>query len=142
MDLSRVVIAHMGGKFFSCDMRRNVLYPETWGLNVDLPRALMDVGVNISIEFLNQSDRELEGDVNPTDWIKMAGLVELLRQGYSEQIVLGTDLCAKPMTRRFGGEGYCRLTGFVLPALTEHVGVSPYAVRKMMVDNPARILAY
>ncbi|MDR2650484.1 MAG: hypothetical protein LBB94_12325 [Clostridiales bacterium] len=142
MDLNRTVIAHMGGRFFPGDMRRNVLYPETWGLNVDLPKAVLDMGANISIEFLNQSDRELEGSVNPADWMKLAGLVELLRQGYGERIVLGTDLCAKPMARRFGGEGYCRLTSFALPALTGKMGVSPYAVRLMTEENPARILAY
>ncbi|MDR1765779.1 MAG: hypothetical protein LBR77_06780 [Lachnospiraceae bacterium] len=142
MDLSRTVIAHMGGKFFSCDMRNNVLFPENWKLNVDLPKRLMDTGVNISVEFINQSDMEAEGDVNPTDWMKMAGVVELLRQGYAGQIVLGTDLCAKAQTRRGGSEGYARLTRYVLPELRDRIGVSPYAIRKMMEDNPARILAY
>jgi phosphotriesterase-related protein len=142
MDFSRCVIAHQGGPMFPGDLKRLALCPECWALDLECAKALLDEGLNISIEFLNQSDRELCGSVNPPDWAKLAGLVELLRQGYAGQIVLGTDLCAKPMARRFGGEGYCRLTRFALPTLTGMLGVSPYAVRQMTELNPARILAY
>ncbi|MDL2218157.1 phosphotriesterase [Christensenellaceae bacterium OttesenSCG-928-M15] len=140
MDLSRTVIAHLGGSLFSSDMKYNILHPEDWKLKLDYAKTLMDAGLNISIEFLNQSDMEMEADVNPTDWMKMAGLVALIEQGYANQIVLGTDLCAKPMARRFGGEGYCRLTSFVLPALKNVAGVSSYAIRTIMEENPKRIL--
>ena len=71
----------------------------------------------------------------------MAGLVSLIREGYTRQLVLGTDTFVKILLRRFGGDGYCRLTSFVVPSL-ESVGVSAQEIRQITIDNPTRILAY
>lgn len=142
MNLERTVIAHAGGSFAVQDLRTLITNPKSWELKIDYAKELLSSGVNISVEFLNQSDREIEGQVNPTDWQKLAGVVALLKEGYAKQIVLGTDLCAKPMARRFGGEGYGRLIDFAIPALKNFAGVSSYAIRQMTIENPARILAY
>ncbi len=48
--------------------------------------------------------------VSESDWHRLAAVVELLKQGYGGQLVLGTDVFMKMLTRRGGGEGYCRLT--------------------------------
>lgn len=142
MNLERTVMAHVGGSFAVQDLRILITDPKSWELRLDYARELLSSGVNISVEFLNQSDREIEGQVNPTDWQKLAGVYAMLKEGYAKQIVLGTDLCAKPMARRFGGEGYGRLIDFAVPALKNFAGVSNYAIRQMTVENPAKILAY
>ena len=80
--------------------------------------------------------------VGPTpDWQRMAGLVKLIEEGHAPQLVVGTDTFVKLLLRRFGGDGYCRLTNFVAPTL-ESVGVPAETVRQITVENPARILAY
>jgi len=138
----RVVIAHNDGKFVSSELRKLILEPESWGLQLENARALLERGLNLSIDcFGHYWDAEALG-VGPTpDWQRMAGLVKLIQEGYARQLVLGTDTFIKFLLRRFGGDGYCRLTSFVVPSL-ESVGVSSQEIRQITVDNPARILAY
>lgn len=141
-DLSRAVIAHAAGSFCIQDLRLLALHPEMMKLNLDYTKELMDSGVNVSLEFSpGPVESEAHNSVSIPAWITLAGVIALLKQGYSHQIVLGTDTCAKVMTRRGGGEGYCRLTRFAIPKLKEF-GVSDYAIRMMTEKNPARILAY
>jgi phosphotriesterase-related protein len=71
----------------------------------------------------------------------MAGLVRLIQEGYARQLVVGTDTFIKLLLRRCGGDGYCRLTSFVVPLL-ESVDVSAEEIKQITVNNPARILAY
>ena len=133
VDLSRVVIAHAGGRFGPKDVKALALHPEMMKLSLDYSKELLDLGVNIGLEFYTSGDEP--------EWLLLAGVIALLRQGYSNQMVLGTDTCAKIMTRRGGGEGYCRLTCYAIPMLRK-LGVSDYDIRMMTERNPARILAY
>jgi phosphotriesterase-related protein len=138
----RVVIAHNDGNFVEHELRKLILDPESWGLQLDIARALLERGLNLSIDcFGHYWDAEVLG-VGPTpDWQRMAGLVKLIQEGHARQLVLGTDTFVKILLRRFGGDGYCRLTNFVVPSL-ESVDVSAEEIQQITVDNPARILAY
>lgn len=138
----KIVIAHMETTV-KRPMKEMILYPENWGLDLDVAKKVLDKGANFSVEFLS-GDIGLEalGTAPIPDWMKMAGIVRLIQQGYSRQIVLGTDMCVKTMCRQFGGEGYCRLTKFAIPALQQYGEVSDLAIRNMTVNNPARILSY
>jgi phosphotriesterase-related protein len=142
MDVSRAVIAHVAGTFGIRDMKLMIEHPELYTLRLDYVKELLDTGVNISLEFSpgNVESEDQNRTVVP-DWMRLAGVVKLLDQGYASQIVFGTDTCAKVMTRRFGGEGYCRLTRFAVPKLRE-CGVSDYNIRMITERNPARILAF
>lgn len=138
----RIVIAHVpmanGGS-----LAEMICHPERWGLNLEIARAILAEGANVSVEFMSgQIDLEAMGSQSNPDYMKLAGIVKLIGEGYCGQIVLGTDMCVKTMARRFGGEGYCRLTKFAVPALRKYGGVSDYAIRCITVKNPARILAY
>ena len=57
------------------------------------------------------------------------------------QIVLGHDTCNKLQLRKYGGLGYTYIHEYFLPALRE-LGVSEADIHTMMVENPARILAF
>jgi phosphotriesterase-related protein len=142
MDVSRAVIAHVASAFGIRDMNLLIRHPELFSLRLDYIRELLGTGVNISLEF-SPGNVESE-DQNRTmvpDWLRLAGIIKLLDQGFAGQIVFGTDTCAKVMTRRYGGEGYCRLTRFAVPKLREF-GVSDYHIRAITEKNPARILAF
>jgi phosphotriesterase-related protein len=142
VDPARVVIAHNDGRFVVHDLQQLILKPqETWRLNLDVAKSLLDRGFNLSIDcFGHYWDVETLGDCSITDWQRMAGLVALIRAGYTQQLVLGTDTFVKILLRRFGGEGYCRLTSFVVPTL-KAVDVSADEIQQITVGNPARILA-
>ncbi len=142
MDVSRAVIAHAASAFAIRDMKLMITHPELYTLRLDYLRELLGTGVNICLEFTpGNVESEGVGRVVIPDWIRLAGVVKLLDEGYASQIVFGTDTCAKVMTRRYGGEGYCRLTRFAIPTL-RNCGVSDYQIRMITEKNPARILAY
>lgn len=142
VDVSRVVIAHVAGAFGIRDLKLLVTHPELFTLRLDYIRELLGTGVNISLEF-SPGNVESEGQnrIVVPDWLRLAGVIKLLDEGYTGQIVFGTDTCAKVMTRRYGGEGYSRLTRFAVPKLREF-GVSDYHIRTITEKNPARILAF
>ena len=141
VDLSRVIIAHTQVFFFEHSIKTLIQDPGAWGLRLDYAKELLDAGVNLSVDCFGESyDAEFRDWTYGTDWQRLAGLVALVRAGYSRQIVLGTDTWLKIQLRRYGGDGYCRLTKYVLPTLQE-IGVSDYDSRQMMVENPARLLA-
>jgi phosphotriesterase-related protein len=138
----RVVIAHNDGNFVEHELRKLILEPESWKLKLDVARSLLERGLNLSIDcFGHYWDAEVLGVAPTPDWQRMAGLVKLIQEGHARQLVLGTDTFVKILLRRFGGDGYCRLTSFVAPSLAS-VGVSEQEIRQITVDNPARILAY
>lgn len=141
VNLERVVIAH-GDAFFICnDFKTLITDPNSWHQTTDYHEELLDQGTNISIDCLGHAyTLELAGMMFERDWQRLGGLITLIKAGYSPQIVLGTDTYLKILTRRGGGEGYCRLTKFVIPALCD-VGVSDFDIRQMTVENPARLLS-
>jgi phosphotriesterase-related protein len=139
----RVVIAHMGGSWIENSLKTLIMHPESWRMDMSYAKRLLDTGVTICTEFLGQNvSDELGGSVGTNDWQRLAGIYALIRQGYAKQIVLGTDLCCKMLTRRYGGEGYLRLWNFALPTLRDLVGVPQSVLDQIMIHNPARILAY
>jgi phosphotriesterase-related protein len=138
---SRIVIAHADAFIVGTDLTQLVLDPASWALNLDYHRDLLDRGVNISFDCFGQSwTDEASGLVSESDWHRLAAVVELLKQGHGGQLVLGTDVFMKMLTRRGGGEGYCRLTRWVLPSLRK-LGVSELEIERMTQGNPARLLS-
>jgi phosphotriesterase-related protein len=137
----RAVIAHAEMFFASQDIAALVRDPLASRVDVDLAKEMLDAGFNVSIDsFGHVYDAEPLGRTSIADWQRLAGLIRLLEAGYSSQIVLGTDIYLKILTRRRGGEGYTRLTGFVVPFL-QRLGVAPAHLNAMTVGNPARILS-
>ena len=145
-NLERVVIAHAQLFFADYNLKFLVQNPESWGLKLDYAKELLDQGANLSIDtFGHYYDIELIGYVRPTEWQRLAGLLTLIKNGYSTQLVIGTDTYIKILTRRFGGEGYCRLTKFVVPFLRDYLDifdrVSDFDIRQITIENPIRLLA-
>ena len=142
MDPQRAIICHIQDFFVEYDLKTLVTDQNSWKLEIDFAKELADLGFNLSIDcFGHYWDAEVMQYINQTDWQRLAGLVALVKDGYAGQIVLGTDTFIKILTRRFGGEGYCRLTNYVLPTL-KLAEISDADIKKMTVGNPARLLSY
>lgn len=136
----RIVIAHGDSFFLGEKFTRLALDPASWGLKLDYHRALLEHGVNISIDcFGHDWSVEALDWVLETDWQRVGGLVALVREGYSQQLVVGADVFCKMLTRRGGGRGYCRLTRWLVPTL-RGLGVSDFDVRQLTELAPARLL--
>lgn len=114
-DLARVVIGHM-------DLTGNMEY---------ICRVL-DTGVTVGFDTVGKNNYLPDS--------KRAALLKALTDsGYASQIVLSMDITRKSHLKAFGGYGYSYLIEKFLPML-QKAGVSDYSIKKMLVDNPARIL--
>lgn len=139
-DLSRVVVGHL-------DLRPDLDYLE----------AVLATGVNLGFDTFGKEwfdyrvpDSEAQSPGAFVKWAfhhpdrqRLEALVELIRRGHDDRIVLSCDLSGaeaflNPGTH--GRSGYAYLHREVLPGLAE-AGVGEEAVRRMLVDNPTRILA-
>lgn len=141
MDPQRIIMCHIDGFLVERDVSVLINNPNRWGLRLDYAKELVDRGVNISFDcFGHWWEEEVRGRVMTIDWQRIAGLLALIKAGYASQIVLGTDTCMKMLLRRCGGEGYARLTNYVVPTLKAY-DVSDVDIRQITVDNPARLLA-
>lgn len=136
----RLVIAHADGFFVEHDMPVLLRDHSSWGLRCDYHRALLDRGITLATDcFGHDWTTEALDEFLERDWQRIAGLIQLIREGYSEQIVLGTDTFLRMLTRRGGGTGYCRLTRWVVPTL-RRFEVSEYDIRRITRLNPMRLL--
>lgn len=141
VDLSKVIMAHTNVEARPKSFRELIYAPELYRVDTSLARKMLDTGVNVGFEFCNPLGFEMMGNYSTGDLGQMAGLWELINNGYCDQLVLGNDVCGRTMLRRGGALGYMRLTTFVVPVLQKYGNVSDYAIHRMMVDNPARIFA-
>lgn len=63
----------------------------------------------------------------------------LVKQGFSDRLLLSTDICRLSQLHRHGGHGFDYLFTTVLPGLRS-ADVSEDAIQQMTVTNPARML--
>jgi len=67
-------------------------------------------------------------------------LIELLDAGFGDQLLISQDVCTKVQLLEYGGSGYGHILRSILPRLRRR-GVDDATVRKLLVENPARVLA-
>jgi phosphotriesterase-related protein len=143
MPPERLVLAHADGYMVEQNMDRLILDPSCWRLSLDYHRRALALGVTLSVDCFGHHwtmPTAAGGEMQiATDWQRLAGVVELLREGFSDQLVLGTDTYVRSQMRRGGGEGYCRLTRWVIPTL-RRLEVADRDIRQMVEENPRRLL--
>ena len=132
-DLSRVVLGHL-------DLRPDPAYLE----------QVLATGVNIAFDTFGKErfDYQLPGQAlkqtfHRPDADRVHALVELIERGHSDRIVISMDMTGleayfNPTTHGVHGYGY--LHAVVIPQLLD-AGVDHAAIDRMLVENPARILA-
>lgn len=107
-------------------------------LNLDMQKELLDMGVTIGFDTWGMpiaNPRFFMAD----DYERLKALILLLDAGYGEQITVGCDFSSKIMGRTYGNYGCTRFMEFAVPKLKE-LGYEA-AVQKILIENPARILA-
>jgi predicted metal-dependent phosphotriesterase family hydrolase len=67
-------------------------------------------------------------------------IVELIRRGWAERLLLSQDVCHRSHLKAYGGNGYDYILDCFLGRLRE-AGVGEEAIQLMTVDNPRRLLA-
>ena len=118
-DLTRVVIGHADSN-----------------PSLDYHLAIVERGASLEFDFLGMAftplERHGEGRI-------VQNLVELVRRGHAERILLSQDVCHDSQLKRYGGNGYTYLAETFLPRLRA-AGVSDADIRTLTVDNPRRLL--
>ena len=97
-------------------------------------RDLLQSGVNVEYD---QALRQEPDEPRGTAWL----LTEALAAGHGAQVLLGTDGARRSLWRSLGGSPGLDwlLTGFA--AVLDRWGVDAAARSRLLVDNPARVLA-
>ncbi len=123
-DLSRVIMGHMDTTLHRPDYHRRVL----------------DLGCYVEFDLFGHEFFESENDfISPGDYAKTKAVSRLIAEGHESQILLSHDCCFKIQLRTWGGYGYAHLLQNILPRFVLE-GVPESVVRRIMTDNPARVL--
>jgi phosphotriesterase-related protein len=120
-NMSRVVIGHANACAY----------------DVAFLKRLLGTGVYVEFDLLG-----LMGTVH-REWDddrQMArAVVELIKAGYIERILLSHDVHSKVQLTRYGGNGYAYVLRHFVPHL-KSLGVTDEQIRTLLVANPKRVL--
>jgi phosphotriesterase-related protein len=107
-------------------------------LDVVYLAELASEGASLEVCFGNEAYYR-DGYKDPTDAERLAGTVALVEAGFADRMVLGCSVWTKSQLRAYGGMGYAHLLRRIVPELARR-GVGEGELRRMLVDNPARLL--
>lgn len=121
----------------------NIVLGHAAGLALDkgLAERVLARGVFIEFDFLAAPGSPWGHLILMGDHTIAAGLAALIDRGHTDQILLGHDVCQKIQLKKYGGKGYDYISRHFLPVL-RRLGVGDEAIHAIMVDNPARALAF
>jgi phosphotriesterase-related protein len=117
MDMSRVVISHMGAAHDVAAL-------------VEVARSGVFMGID-KVSFPKGPNND-----------QLADLVrDACARGLERQIILSSDIARRTLLRRYGGRGYSTVFADFVPMLLER-GISPSQIDTMLRENPARLLTF
>jgi phosphotriesterase-related protein len=112
-NLSRVIIGHLGDRI---------------GVKNLLPIA--EKGVYLEVDNIGYLDYQPE-------WVRADNVAGLVKEGFTNQVLLSEDICMLNHLKYTGGKGYGYLIETFVPMLRER-GVTDAQIHQIMVVNPAR----
>lgn len=112
----RIVIGHMG------DRR-----------GLDLERPVLATGVWLELDHIGFAEYQ-------TDERRADHVATLVGEGFTDQLLLSSDVCMRSHLTAYGGRGYAHLIHSFLPRLRER-GLSEATITRLTVDNPRRALS-
>lgn len=125
--------------------RTVICHIDIMGLNLDTARSIADAGCYIEFDtFGHLFPPFLLGESImsfPSESQRIEAVVRLINEGYLERILLSHDTFLKVLMAAYGGFGYAHILNNIVPAMLR-MGVTEEQVHTMMVDNPARLLAF
>ena len=111
------------------------------GVPRDVRLRAADWGYFISVDcFGIERYRDRTFEVLPRDTDRIRWVHELIERGHLDQVLVSHDVWLKMLLKRYGGWGYDHLLANVVPWMAR-AGITDEQVRRIMVANPARLLA-
>eukprot|EP00094_Tigriopus_californicus_P011703 TCALIF_11307-PA protein Name:"Similar to pter Phosphotriesterase-related protein (Danio rerio)" AED:0.10 eAED:0.11 QI:190/0.33/0.42/1/1/1/7/0/346 len=117
------------------------------------PAELLDLaqsGVYCQFDLfgIENSYYQLAGAIDfPSDAQRMDMIKLLVEHGFEDQILVAHDIHTKHrlvsnnLGEQYGGHGFAHLLDHAIPKMKAHKGFTAETIHKILVDNPARILA-
>lgn len=102
--------------------------------DVDYHEELIQFGVWVAYDAIGQLDKQ-------PDEQRADAIVELIRRGHRDRILLSTDVGKRGALRSYGGQGYDHVITNFLPLLRDR-GVTGEDIQTLTVDNPRRLFTY
>lgn len=126
-NVERTVMSHIDRTLFSLD---EVL-------------RLADTGCYIEYDLFGQeaSYYPLSDIDMPNDAIRVDCIIELIKRGYREKILISQDICHKTQLAGYGGDGYNHILDNVIPIMRRK-GMPDEDIKAISVRNPAKMLAF
>lgn len=108
--------------------------------DLDYHRAVAQRGVYLEYDSLGREyySEEFGCSFGHDTW-RVDALVQLINEGFGDQLVLSQDIGFKMDLRSFGGNGYSHVLTAIIPMLRRR-DVSSEAIFGLLVENPRRIL--
>jgi phosphotriesterase-related protein len=132
-DISRVIMCHMGETIKSHSARFRLA---DTGCCLEWDRF----GSDGEYPFYNEGSPNRIPDV-PNDPERLNHIIQLIGEGFLDQILISHDTFAKIELHRFGGQGYSHILTNVLPLMREK-GFSEERINAITVENPKRLLTF
>ena len=127
-DLSRTIISHVDICCFTPAFRRTLAETGCY-LEYDC------FGVE---SYLDENFCVLD---TPNDAQRINEIMQLVDEGYLNQILVSSDHWTKHMLRHYGGWGYDHILTSVVP-LMRHKGMSDEQINTLLMENPKRVLPF
>ena len=127
-DLSRTILGHIDRTVFDreqlIDIAKTGCYLE-WDL----------FGNESSFYSLNPSIN------HPNDGTKLNTILDLVIEGYGNNILFAQDICTKHRLIKYGGHGYAYILRHIVPYMYAK-GFNKQAIENILVNNPADVLTF
>jgi phosphotriesterase-related protein len=122
-DLERVIVGHVGGDA-----------PD----QLDILAAALARGVTLEFDLLGVAF--LLGEKVSDTRGAADTIAALIKQGFTDQLLMSQDVCTKTQLKAYGGNGYDYVLTQVVPYL-QGIGVTDEDIEKLLVTNPARLFS-
>jgi phosphotriesterase-related protein len=130
-DLSRVIISHMTRSIPS-DAKKT-------------RSKLAEKGCYLAFDLFGREGclpaSLISGYDRVTDVTRIYQIMDLIRDGFLEQILISHDRCFKVMLRSYGGGGYSFILKNTIPEMLKK-GIIKEQIHTILVENPKRVLTF
>ena len=127
-DLSRTIISHV----------------ELWDHSMATLRQVADAGCYIAYDSFGNTGYINFGGVYispPSDVQRIDDIIQLIADGYLNNVLMAQDICLKVSITAYGGSGYAHILRDILPVMRSRE-VSEEQIQTMLVENPKRVLPF
>jgi len=114
---------------------------EFYCTDLDYQKTLLERGVTVSYDQFGGEQYVRPGWPKPSDQMRVNGVRQLVKAGYTKQIVLSNEIVYKCNLRKYGGYGYAHVLENIALDLI-YYGVTEQQLNTMLIENPKQLLPF